>query len=118
MTTFADMLQRNWPGLLRALGESAVYTATDGTDTTFTCVATGRPETANLDLTWDVAARQIELHAAASDVPATVTARQDTITVRGVTFSVIERVTAQGGIYRYLCEQVELEGVQHRGRRF
>ena len=117
-TTFASMLTTNWPVLLDTHGEDAVYLAADGSETALTVVATGKAEALALDDTWETAAKQVEIFAAVSEAPATFTIREDTITIRGQSFTVLDRADNQGAVYRYLCERIELTDVVHRGRRY
>ena len=115
---FTEQFGRQWPVLTGTMGEAATLTQPDGTATSFNCLAVGRNEEQNLDVSWEVAARQIEVYAAASDVPLVYSAHQDTITVRGVTYTVMERQTQQDAVYKYLCEREDVEAVSLRGRRY
>lgn len=117
-TPLAYMLQRQFPVMLRHAGEAATYIPASGDETEFTCTVTGRAETQTLDVAWEVSARQIEVYAAADDVPTTYMPRRDVIEVRGDQYTILERTTSQGGIYRYLCERSEIESISHRGRRY
>ena len=117
MSNFGYLFGRNWPVMLAQFGESATYHGATG-DVVFTAVINGRDETQTLDVTWEVAARQIEVFAAASDIPADTRLLVDEITARGATYTVIERVAGHGTIIRLLCERSEVETVQHRGRRY
>ena len=117
-TSFAKLFDSNWPVLLATHGEAAVYTFADGTTQGFNCIAVGRPEDQSLDVSWEVAAGQIEVTVAASDMPPDYTPRVDTITIRGETYTVVERDPQQEAVYRYLCERTTVESTRLRGRRY
>jgi hypothetical protein len=118
MSLFASMIDKNWPVMLTSHGQSSVYTSANGTTTTLTVIATGKPEALSLDDTWETAARQIEVHAAVSDAPATFTPREDTITLNGIVYTVLERADIGTGVYRYLCERKEIDAIALRSRRW
>lgn len=115
---FTEQFGRQWPILTDTLGETATLTPSVGAPVTFKCLVIGRAEDQSLDASWEEAARQLEVYAASSDAPAVYTPREDTITVRGLTYTVMERQTQQGAVYRYLCERTEVDALQLRGRRY
>ncbi len=117
MSIFAEMVKKNWSAAtVRSYGVPAEYH--QGEDTTaLQCVLSPRDESLALDVAWEVAAKQAEVFAAASDVPETFSARQDSIVVAGVTYTVMER-RIDGALCRFVCEREEIESVRHRGRRF
>jgi len=112
------MMTGNWPVMLGTHGEDAVYLAADGTETPLTVVVTGKPESLSLDDTFEMAARQVEILAAISEAPAAFAIREDSITVRGQTYTVLDRSDGEGALYKYLCERSELGDVVHAGRRY
>jgi len=114
-TTFDSFAQTNWPVTLVTFGTSAIYSQGE-TDTAFMCTFAPRQEENSLDVTWEVAARQVEIYAAASDVPTACNPREDKITVESVTYTVLERGSGNNAIVRFLCERVDLQSVAHRGR--
>jgi hypothetical protein len=116
-TLFAALVETQWPIMLAAHGESVTYTDADDDDVSVNAIITPRVEKNELDVTWDVQARQVEILIAADDLEGiTFTPRVDTITARGVDYTITERVDHDGVIYRFLCERADLVNVQHRGR--
>ena len=112
------MAQANFDAAtIGTFGEYATYTQ-DGVDTAFRATVQGRPEGLSLDVSWETLARQVEIFALADDVPTECNVRVDTITVRDVMYTVMERATTEGATYKFLCEREDVEAVSLRGRRY
>lgn len=119
MTIYADMFAEQWPQMEALISEAMVYADAAGTETAITGTFNQRTESSNLDDTWNVLARQCEIWITATELAGiTITPRQDSILARGISYSVIERRPGNGAVEILLCERPDLEGVQHRGRRF
>jgi hypothetical protein len=116
--THADLVNSQWQTHVDQFGEAsaAVYTSADGTATDIDVIVNGRPESQNLNDSWETVAKQYEIFAAVSVAPSAYTPDGDTITVRGEVYTVMERVNVANAQYRYLCELTELQTVEHRGR--
>ena len=118
-TPFADLFASQWPLMLATHGESVTYTDALGAGHIVTAMFVPRHEDMALDNSWETRARQAELYVDVDSLSGvTCTPRQDTITARGVVYTVMERDEGNGAIYRYLLERQEVEAVQGYGRRF
>jgi len=116
MNPFVDAFLANFPVMLSIRGEVATYVSADSTETEMQCVATTLSEDKSLDASWETAAKRLEVFAAVSDAPADYVPREDQIIVRGITYTVMDRVTDDGAVYRFLCEREEVDAVRGRGR--
>jgi hypothetical protein len=116
-TSFAAAFAANWPSVTAAFGESITYTDADNKSVTASGVVVPRSDTGDLETGWEVRARQVEVHIAMSALTGiTFTPRIDTISARGITYTVMESVTDNGAVYRFLCEREEVDAVRGRGR--
>ena len=114
--TLTDALAAQWPSILPHVGETATYYQGE-TSTEFGCIVQGRNDEGVLDVNWEAVTRQIEVHVAASDMPATINEREDTVEVNGLTFTVLG-YSLDNGIYRLACERTETDSIREYGRRY
>lgn len=119
MTTFADQFATQWPVMISYHGETVTYITAAGATHSLTGMFVPRQNANEMDATWEVQARQAEVYVDVTSMAAiTFTPGGDTITAGGVKYAVLERDTGNGAVYRFLCERVDLQSVNHRGRSF
>jgi hypothetical protein len=118
MTIFADMFATQWNASMMSYhGETLTYITEAGTTYTLTGMCVPRKDENQMDVTWEVQARQAEIYIDAASMSAiTFTPGGDTITAGGVKYAALERDTGNGAVYRFLCERADLQSVHHRGR--
>ena len=116
---FAQLYAVQWPIMQAAFGESVTYTDCNGTTYAVTGIVTPRGDSKNLDATWEAQARQVEILIDADSLEGvTLSPRCDTITARGIVYTVIEMPSNNGAVYIFDCEREEVEAVRGRGRMY
>ena len=98
------------------LTEAVVYTPGTGSPVNLTVIPIPGGDLNEMDASAEVRVRRCDFLVQMEDVAlVTYTQGVDTITrANGVEYTVIERDVREGAVYRYLCDRVDLQGIQHR----